>query len=335
MPPLLSIESLSITVPGTGRRPVPVVRDVSFEVAAGEAVGLVGESGSGKTLTALALVGLLPPRVVASGRVVLEGRDLLSLSEVELRRVRGRRIGLVFQEPMTALNPRLTIGYQVAEAIVAHGRADRAGALDEAIRLLERCGFADARRRQGAFPHELSGGQRQRVVIACALAGEPDLLLADEPTTALDVTTQAQILALLAELQAELGLAVLLITHDLAVVAERCRRVLVMYAGQIVERSSSAALFAGAAHPYSRALVAALPRPPVPGRSRRQRIGRALPGAPPDPGELPEGCPFHPRCPEREERCRRRAPSERQVPGQPGRSARCLLVPGPEPEEAP
>jgi ABC-type dipeptide/oligopeptide/nickel transport system ATPase component len=267
--PLLEIRDLEIACPGLGPGAgagwAPVVRGVSLAVRRGEIVGLVGESGSGKSMTALAVLGLVPPpgRVTA-GQILLrdsEGtRDLLTLPPRELRRVRGGRIALVFQEPATAFNPVCSIGFQVAEAVRAHRRVSRREATDEAARLLDRVALADARRRLDDYPHQLSGGQRQRAMIAMALAGRPDLLLADEPTTALDVTLQAQILELLDELRRDLGLSVLLITHDRGVVAETCDRVVVMRDGRVVETAAVAELFRAPAHPYTRELLAALPR---------------------------------------------------------------------------
>ena len=262
--PLLAVQDLEVSFPAAGDW-TPVVRGVSLAVGRGEIVGLVGESGSGKTLTALAVLGLLPPPGRATaGRVLLNGpggrTDLLTLSPGELRQVRGARIGMVFQEPATAFDPVYTIGFQIAEAVGAHRRISRRAARDEAVRLLDRVALPDARRRLGDYPHQLSGGQRQRAMIAMALAGAPDLLLADEPTTALDVTLQAQILELLEDLRADLGLSVLLITHDLGVVAETCDRVVVMRAGRVVEEAEVEALFRAPVHPYTRELLAALPR---------------------------------------------------------------------------
>jgi peptide/nickel transport system ATP-binding protein len=278
VPPLLEVQGLEVSFPsGAGWR--PVVRGAAFTVGRGEAVGLVGESGSGKTLTALALLGLVPPpgRVTA-GSVHLDGgapdavpRDLLTLGEPAWRAVRGRRIAMVFQEPATAFNPVFSIGFQIAEVLRAHPsgqpgrRMTRRAAWAEAARLLDRVAIADAGRRLGDYPHQLSGGQRQRAMIAMALAGRPELLLADEPTTALDVTLQAQILELLADLRRELGLAVLLITHDLGVVAESCDRVVVMHAGQVVETAAVAELFRAPADPYTRGLLAAAARSEPPG----------------------------------------------------------------------
>jgi peptide/nickel transport system ATP-binding protein len=269
-PALLEVRDLEIAFPA-GHGWSPVVRGAAFEVGRGEVVGLVGESGSGKTLTALALLGLVPPpgRVTAgSARLqpAAEGDpagavDLLRLDPRGLRAVRGGRIGLVFQEPATAFNPVYSLGFQIAEAVRAHRRVSRREAREEAARLLDRVALADARRRLDDYPHQLSGGQRQRAMIAMALAGGPDLLLADEPTTALDVTLQAQILELLDELRRGLGLAVLLITHDLGVVAEACDRVVVMHAGRVVETAAVGELFRAPVHPYTRELLAALPRP--------------------------------------------------------------------------
>ncbi|HEX5758323.1 MAG TPA: ABC transporter ATP-binding protein [Thermoanaerobaculia bacterium] len=318
--PLLRVEGLTIDFPaGEGR--VAVVRDVSLAVGRRELVGLVGESGSGKSLTALALLKLVPPPGrIAAGRVLLEGEDVLALSEPRLRRVRGRRIAMVFQEPATALNPVYSIGFQVAEAVRAHRPLSRRAAREEAVRLLDLVALPDPRRRLADYPHQLSGGQRQRVMIAMALAAGPDLLLADEPTTALDVTVQAQILELLERLRQELGLSVLLITHDLAVVAETCERVIVMYCGEVVEEAAVGDLFARPAHPYTRALLAALPRLGAP--AARGRLP-AVPGQVPDPANRPSGCAFHPRCPEVFAPCPAVVPPLYALPG--GRTARCLL----------
>ena len=314
--------TVALAAPGGA---LPVVRGVSFRVRRGESVGLVGESGSGKTMTALALLRLTPPGSRLGGQVLLDGEDLLALPERRLRGVRGGRIAMVFQEPMTALNPVYTVGFQIAEAVRAHRPVGRREGRREAVRLLDRVAVADAARRLDDYPHQLSGGQRQRVMIAMALACGPDLLVADEPTSALDVTVQAQILELLDDLRRDLGLAVLLITHDLGVVAERCDRVLVLYAGEIVEEASAADLFARPAHPYTRGLLAALPRlgRPVP----RGELP-ALPGRVPGPGERPAGCAFHPRCPQVMEVCRSRVPET--IPLGDGRGARCFLHGGAE-----
>jgi oligopeptide/dipeptide ABC transporter ATP-binding protein len=322
--PLLEVDGLGVDLAVAGRW-VPVVRGLSFHVERGEVVGLVGESGAGKTLAALALLRLLPPPARAvSGRVRLEGEDVLGLAPARLRRVRGGRIAMIFQEPMTALDPVYTIGQQIAEAVRAHRRVGRAEARREATRLLERVAVPDASRRFDDYPHQLSGGQRQRAMIAMALACGPDLLVADEPTSALDVTVQGQILDLLADLRRELGLAVLLITHDLGVVAASCDRVLVMYAGELVEEGDAGELFAAPAHPYTRALLAAVPRLGRP--APRGRLP-AIPGRVPEPGRLPPGCPFHPRCPQVMAACRQRPPALYPVGGA-GRAARCLLHEG-------
>jgi len=266
--PLLEIQDLEVSfrsaapaLPDLGGW-LPVVQDVSLSIGKGEIVGLVGQSGSGKSLTALAVLRLLPPQARVSGVVRLAGEasDLLRLPEREMRRIRGGRIGIVFQEPSTALDPVWPIGFQIAEAVRAHQRLSRREAREEAVRLLARVALPDARRRLDDYPHHLSGGQRQRVLLAMALAAGPDLLLADEPTTALDVTIQAQILELLEELRSTLGLSVLLITHDFAVVAETCERVAVMHDGRIVEEGSVEAIFRAPAHPVTQELLAAVPR---------------------------------------------------------------------------
>jgi len=342
-PDLLAVEDLTVTFPGDGGGPVPVVDGVSFAIRRGECVGLVGESGSGKSMTALALMRLVPPPGrIAGGRVLLDGEDVLALPEKALRRVRGGRIGFVFQEPASALDPVYTIGFQIAETIRAHREVSWRAARREAAELLARVAMPDPRRRLDDYPHQLSGGQRQRAMLAVALAAGPELLVADEPTTALDVTLQAQVLKLLADIRRELGLAVLLITHDLGVVAETCDRALVMYAGEVVEEAPVGALFGerapvdglfgSPAHPYTRALLASLPRRPgadgaagseTPG-GRRGRLA-AIAGQPPEPGLRPPGCAFAPRCPEVFDRCR----SERPplfAGDDAGRSARCFLV---------
>lgn len=300
MEPLLAIDGLTVAFPSPDGW-LPVVRDVSVALGSEEFVGLVGESGSGKSITALAVLRLLPPGAkIISGAVRLEGRDLLTLQESELRRVRGGRIGFVFQEPMTALNPVFTVGFQIAETIRAHKEATRAEARVEAERLLDLVAIPAARQRLDDYPHQLSGGQRQRVMIAMALAAGPQLLIADEPSSALDVTVQAQILELLEKLRVDLGLTILLITHDLAVVAETCSRVVVMYAGQIVEESSASRLFSHPAHPYTQGLLAAVPRL---GRPAPRGELPTIPGQVPDPGDLPEGCAFLDRCSQAREEC--------------------------------
>ncbi|MFN7962057.1 MAG: ABC transporter ATP-binding protein [Thermoanaerobaculia bacterium] len=324
--PLLAVQGLSVSFPAAAGR-IPILRDVSFAIERGECLGLVGESGSGKSMTALAVLGLVPPPGrIEAGHVRLDGEDLLGRPDRELREVRGGRVALVFQEPAAALNPVLTIGYQVAEAARLHRGMSRREARDEAVRLLRLVAMPDPESRLKSYPHQLSGGQCQRAMIAMALAGEPDLLLADEPTTALDVTVQAQILSLLDQLRRELGLAILLITHDLGVVAEICDRVAVLYAGEVVELAPRDALLATPAHPYSRALLASSPRL---GRPAPRGEMPAIPGRPADPARLPGGCAFHPRCARAFERCRAEAPA--MISLAPDRQARCfLLEPGAE-----
>jgi oligopeptide/dipeptide ABC transporter ATP-binding protein len=270
------------------------VDDVSFALAPGELLALVGESGCGKTLTGLSLPRLLPAgaEIGADSSIRFNGQEITGLSERELRAIRGRRIALVFQDPMTSLNPVMRVGRQIIEAITAHQRVTRSAARERAIALLTEVGIADPATRVDEYPHQLSGGMRQRVMIAMALAGEPDLLVADEPTTALDVTVQAQILELLDRLRASRGMAVLLITHDLGIVAGRADRVLVMYAGRIAESAPTATLFRQPAHPYTRGLFASIPR--LDATSARLPT---IAGSVPRPDRWPTGCRFHPRCP--------------------------------------
>ena len=295
--PLLSVERLT-TGFDLGRRFTPAVIDVSFALHPGETLCLVGESGSGKSLTALSIMRLVqPPGRIAAGRILFRGRDLLTRPEAEMQRIRGAEIGLVFQEPMTALNPVFTIGSQIEETLRIHGRADRRSARQKAIDLLEAVSVPEPARRVRDYPHQLSGGLRQRALIAMALACSPALLIADEPTTALDVTIQAQILDLLRDLQRRLGLALLLITHDLGVVAQMADRVGVMYAGRIVEEAPVRTLFADPKHPYTRGLMASMP-----GGARGGKLA-AIPGSVPPLGALPPGCSFAPRCPHRFEPC--------------------------------
>jgi oligopeptide/dipeptide ABC transporter ATP-binding protein len=326
--PLLSVQDLTVEF-GRGKSAVQAVDHVSFEVARGTTVGLVGESGSGKSATALSLLRLLPspPARVVSGSAYLEGRDLLALSESELRKQRGGTVGFVFQDPLTSLNPVMTVGEQVAEAIRLHTSARRRQAWDRAVEALDRVHIPNAPQRARDYPHQFSGGMRQRVMIAMALASRPKLLLADEPTTALDVTIQAEILDLLSELRQTLGLAILLITHDLGVVSEVCQDVLVMYAGQIVERGPAAELFTSPKHPYTQGLLASLPQVTEGEQLRLQ----AIQGAPPSLSEPPSGCRFHPRCPKAFAECRVTEPTEVQFSST--RAARCLLYGGGQPEE--
>ncbi|MBV8535306.1 MAG: ABC transporter ATP-binding protein [Alphaproteobacteria bacterium] len=278
--------------------PVTALHGVTLGVRRGESVGLVGESGSGKSITWLAALGLLSSRARVRGRVRLEGQDLLGAPRTALERVRGRRIAMIFQDPASCLNPVHRIGRQIGEALRLHRGLAGAAAAAESRRLLTRVGIADAARRLDDYPHELSGGMNQRVMIAMALAGQPDLLIADEPTTALDATVQAQILALIDEVRAETGMALVLISHDLGIVAERAERVWVMYAGRIVESGPAAKLFSAPAHPYTQGLLAAVPSLAGP----RRRLA-TIPGTVPDHALLPPGCSFAPRCQRAEPRC--------------------------------
>jgi peptide/nickel transport system ATP-binding protein len=289
--PLLRVAGLR-TEFHTAEGVVRAVDDVSFDLAPGEILGIVGESGSGKSVTARSILGMIhePGRVVA-GQISYRGRDLRSLSPKAMRAIRGREIGLVFQDPQSALNPVMTVRDQIGEALTVHGMG-RAAARDRALELLEQVGIPDARRRADDYPHQFSGGMRQRVVIAIALANNPSLLIADEPTTALDVTIQAQILRLLGRLRRELGVAVLMITHDMGVVAETCDRLVVMYGGRVLERGTVDEVFRAPKSPYTHDLLAAMPRLDDSSGARLPSI----PGAPPDPAHLPPGCPFEPRC---------------------------------------
>ncbi|MFC7548080.1 ABC transporter ATP-binding protein [Plantactinospora sp. GCM10030261] len=321
--PVLSIEDLTVTL-GTRRGPARAVAGVDWSVGRGETFALVGESGSGKSMSVLAATGLAPRSASITGRVRLLGEDLTAMPADRRRRMRGRHIGFVFQDPMTSLNPVLTVGRQVAEAGEEHLGLSRAQARERAVELLDLVGIPSARQRIDAYPHQFSGGMRQRVVIAMALACEPDLLIADEPTTALDVTTQAQIIELVADLQRRLGTAVVWITHDLGVVAGIADTVAVMYGGRIVEQGQVDDVFASPAHPYTRALLAARPDPAHAGGDLP-----AIPGAPPSPLDLPAGCAFWPRCPVRgDARCETELPPLTEVgPGHrvrtfyPGRTA--------------
>jgi peptide/nickel transport system ATP-binding protein len=302
----------------TGGRFVPVVLDVSFDLYKGETLCLVGESGSGKSLTALSILGLVdPPGEIRDGRILFKERDLRTLSERQWQQVRGAEIAMIFQEPMTALNPVFTIGSQIEETLRVHGRASRRTARQRAIELLDAARVPDPARRVRDYPHQLSGGLRQRALIAMALACDPDVLIADEPTTALDVTIQAEILDLLRDLQTRMGLALLLITHDLGVVAEMADRVAVMYAGRIVEESPVTPLFRDPLHPYTRGLMGSVPGG-IPGAPLT-----SIPGTVPVPGALPPGCSFAPRCPARFDPCDTVPPGTTAVGG--GRRVTCYL----------
>ena len=290
--PLLDVRGLTVDV-RTEHGVFAVVEDVNFELRHGEVLGLVGESGSGKTVTSLSLMRLLPspPFSVASGQVLFEGDDLMLRSIHQMRAMRGRDMAMIFQDPMAALNPSMQMGHQIAEAVRLHENAGRAAAQRRAVEMLDRVGIPDARARVRSFPHEFSGGMRQRAMIAMALACSPKVLIADEPTTALDVTIQAQILELLAELRGDFGLSIIFVTHDLGVVADFCDRVLVMYAGQIVEQAEIHRLFQHPSHPYSDALLAAMPR-----LTDRDKELATIPGSVPTIESFPAGCRFHPRC---------------------------------------
>ena len=319
-PQLLAVEHLTTGFDIDGRF-VPAVIDVSFSVSAGETLGLVGESGSGKSLTAFSIMRLVePPGRIAAGQVTYKGRELNRLSEREMQDVRGGEIALIFQEPMTALNPVFTIGNQIEETLLVHGRATRRTARNRALELLEAVSIPEPARRLREYPHQLSGGLRQRALIAISLACNPSLVIADEPTTALDVTIQAQILDLLRDLQRRMGLALLLITHDLGVVAEMADRVAVMYAGRIVEEAPARTLFEDPKHPYTRGLMASMP-----GGAPGTRL-QAIQGTVPPLGQLPPGCAFAPRCTERFEPCPK-APPGSTIVG-PGRTVKCYLYGG-------
>jgi oligopeptide/dipeptide ABC transporter ATP-binding protein len=327
--PLLEIENLHTffyTDSGVAR----AVDGVSFDVGVGETVGVVGESGCGKSVTALSILRLVrPPGRIEAGSVMrFEGRDLLSLDEREMQHVRGNRIAMVFQEPMTALNPVFTIGDQIGEVARIHAAMSKRDAWAKAIEMLKLVGIPAPEQRAGEYPHQLSGGMRQRVVIAMALVMNPALVIADEPTTALDVTIQAQILELLADLTRRLGTSVLLITHDLGVVAENCTRVIVMYAGEVVEEAATTDLFARAHHPYTEGLLGAMPR--VGGEKDRLAT---IPGAVPAPTNWPKGCRFRERCPYSWERCETEHPPLYQIGG--GHTSRCHLAEEPERHEHP
>jgi peptide/nickel transport system ATP-binding protein len=321
--PLLEVTDLHLTLQTTRGR-VAALRGVSFALQAGQSLGLIGESGCGKSLTALALMGLLPEGAGVSGLVRFDGTELTALDDAAMCRLRGRRIGMVFQEPMTALNPLHTIGRQVAEPLRLHRGLGAAQAQAEALRLLDRVQLPQAAQRLHAWPHQLSGGQRQRVVIAIALACGPELLIADEPTTALDVTTQREVLDLIQQLCRDSGMALLLISHDLGVMADRVERLLVMYGGQVIESGATAAVFARRAHPYTRGLYGARPqlglRHARPGAARPRLA--TIPGRVPELADLPAGCAFADRCTLAIEACRTAPPPVVTVEA--GHFARCL-----------
>jgi oligopeptide/dipeptide ABC transporter ATP-binding protein len=289
---LLSVANLTTTFQ-TASGESAAIEDISFDLREGEILGIVGESGSGKSVTALTIMGLLPtpPARVESGSVAFEGRDLLRLSDTAMRRVRGPGIAMVFQEPMTSLNPVFTIGEQITETIAAHERLPRHTVFSRAVEMLEKVGIPSPAARMTDYPHQLSGGQRQRVMLAIALSCRPKLLIADEPTTALDVTIQAQILDLIMDLRDEFGMAIMIITHNMGVIAETADRVLVMYAGKVIEEAQVETLFDAPLHPYTRGLLSCVPTL----AQRKSRLD-AIPGTLPEPGRRPPGCRFAPRC---------------------------------------
>jgi peptide/nickel transport system ATP-binding protein len=315
--PLLEVQDLRMVFPVEGGE-AAAVDGVSFAIDRGRVLGLVGESGSGKSMTALCMLRLVPPPGrITRGRVLLDGRDLLSLPEREMRRVRGAQVAMIFQEPMTALNPVLNVGSQVAEAIALHRPVSRRQAWERAVALLGEVGIQDAARRATDYPHQLSGGMRQRVMIAMAISCEPALLVADEPTTALDVTIQAEILGLLRRLRERYGMALLLITHDLGVVAEQADDVAIMYAGRIVEQAPVATLFESPLHPYTQALLRSMPT-----LGRHAERLETIPGQVPSLTRLPSGCAFRDRCPQAIEACAAAVPPLEDRPA--GRRVACI-----------
>ncbi|SKC84920.1 oligopeptide/dipeptide ABC transporter, ATP-binding protein, C-terminal domain-containing protein [Burkholderia sp. CF099] len=309
---LLEVKDLSVRFARRDGAPVDAVQRVSFSLDKGKTLGIVGESGSGKSQTVMALLGLLAKNGKVSGESLYNGTNLLTMNEAALNRIRGDRIGMIFQDPMTSLNPFLTIERQMTETLQLHRKLSRREAKQRAIETLERVRIPDAARRIGMYPHEFSGGMRQRVMIAMALLSEPEILIADEPTTALDVTVQAQIIELLRELNRERGTAIILITHDMGVVAGLCDDVMVMYAGQTVEQAPAQQLFAAPTHPYTIGLLNALPRLTDDDDQPLQTI----PGNPPLPGMATQGCAFAPRCTFAEERCRATRPALEPTEGE-------------------
>ena len=316
---LLAVKDLRVTL-NTARGAADALRGVSFEVDRGQTLGLIGESGCGKSITALALMGLLPEGARVGGSMRFDGQELATLPEEAYCKLRGNRMGMVFQEPMTALNPLHTVARQIGESLRLHKGLSGAAARAEALRLLQRVQLPQAAQRLDAYPHQLSGGQRQRVVIAIALACAPDLLIADEPTTALDVTLQREVLDLIAELVREDGMALLLISHDLGVMADRVQRLLVMYGGTVVEAGPTASVFARLAHPYTQGLFAARPRLGLPRGTRLATIA----GRVPELADMPAGCPFAERCPRVIVHCRDALPDNVRVA--PQHEARCIRV---------
>ena len=316
---LLDVHNLSVQLQ-TQRGPAKAVRELSFSLEKGQTLGLIGESGCGKSITAMALMGLLPEQALTAGSIRFDGQDLIGLPDAAMRRLRGNRIGMIFQEPMTALNPVHTIGHQVAEPLMLHRGATARAARQQAIELLERVGITDAARRADAYPHQFSGGQRQRITIAMALACGPDLLIADEPTTALEVTIQGQILDLIADLVQERGLALLLISHDLGVIAENVAHMMVMYGGRVMESGPTTTVFAGMRHPYTRGLFGARPQLGAPRGTRLSTIE----GSVPELADLAPGCPFAGRCPQAGPECAETQPTVHTLA--PDHVAHCLRL---------
>ncbi len=325
MPALLELSNLTVEFT-TAQGCLTVVRDVSFKIAPGEVLGLVGESGSGKSVAALAILRLLPPQARIQGTIQFRGEDLLTLPELQMRQIRGAGISMIFQEPMTALNPVMRVGDQIAEAVLAHApedgskRPSKADAWPRAIEALHTVAIADAERRARDYPHQLSGGQRQRVMIAMAVVNRPSLLIADEPTTALDVTIQAQVLDLLSELRQKFSLAMLFISHDLAVVSQVSHRIGVMYAGSLVEMGTTQEVFIHPAHPYTRGLLHSVPTL----RSERSQPLQTIEGTVPVVTAMPPGCAFEPRCPSRIATCSLALPPLVEIA--PGHLARCPVI---------
>jgi peptide/nickel transport system ATP-binding protein len=318
--PLLEVDGLSVVFP-TLDGPVRAVSELSYSLRRGETLGIVGESGSGKSVSSLAVMGLLnPKRTLLEGRILLNGRDLLKLSQAQLRDVRGKDIAMIFQDPFACLHPMYRVGDQIAEAVTAHEDVSRATARRRAVELLGQVGIPNAKDRSRDYPHQFSGGMRQRAMIAMALVNNPSVLIADEPTTALDVTVQAQIIELIDRIKREFDIGVILITHDLGVVSETADNVLVMYAGRPLERAPTRELFAAPQHPYTWGLLQSMP-------TIERRLEQLMPieGAPPSLLSPPSGCPFNPRCAYRFAECVEELPAERQVPG--GHVDRCLLTP--------
>ncbi len=317
MKALLEVENLH-TYFHTTDGLIRAVEGVDLEVGQGEALGVVGESGCGKSVTALSIMRLIrPPGRIEQGAIHLDGQDLLSIPDDEMPRIRGRDMAMIFQEPMTSLNPVFTVGDQISEAVTTHNRVDAAGARARTLEVMEQVGIPDPSKRYDTYPHQLSGGMRQRIMIAMALSCNPKLLIADEPTTALDATIQAQILELLNALRKEIGLSLMLITHDLGVVAEMVDRVAVMYAGQVVESADVRTIFRAPEHPYTRGLLTSIPTL----ASVKSKPLSVIPGTVPNPLQFPTGCRFHPRCPDVSVICRAREPELRDIGG--GRQVRC------------